>query len=359
MKNETEYRKVFSQVKVSDQIKMEVLNMKKQEFRKNSVGFRRLVVLTAAVLVFMALAVTAFASEEVSGWAKTFFLAFAGELNQKQADYLAEMEQPILDSQTVNDWTVELKSAISDGNVGFVVVDFKAPEGMDVWKYGFENTMDHLKKSPVILPEGVSQFMGWGFHWLEDGDGLANTKRMVWLLDPDEKQSKVDTFGPDVEYGIYLENIVDTSIESSDGEIFGDVIVEGQWNFEFTFTEAGSESRELLKAPVEVTGYFDKEAVKEWVFVEAPVQLTSVELRSLTVTVFYEATGDIPGFFHLAEDGETAVNPKVFMKDGSYIELMSIGANSFGYQTLIAAAPIVIENADHILFADGTVIPVS
>ena len=360
MSMEQKIRGAFSQVKVSEETKMEVLNMKKQESKKSGMSLRRMAVLAAAVLTLLALSVTAFAAEEIADWAKSFFLAFSGELNQEQADYLAQNEQPILESKTVDGWTVELKSALTDGNIGILTFDLKGPEGSDAKAYSFVNTVSPLESDLVTMPDGVSKFGGWGILWLDDGDGLANTKRMILKLDPDEELSEIDPFGPDAQWNIHFGKLVNANWYARPENLKDwEVATNGPWDFTVSFTKVDTASRELLEEPVTVTGYFDKDVEGEWTFEEAPVVLTSVELRNLTVTVYYEDDEDkMPGFYRFAEDGQTAVNPRVIMKDGTEIELISSGSSGFGYETLVATAPIVIENADHILLADGTVIPV-
>ena len=49
----------------------------------------------------------------------------------------------------------------------------------------------------------------------------------------------------------------------------------------------------------------------------------------------------------------------VVMKDGSQVELEDHGSGGIGFAVLTANAPIIIENVDYILLADGMKINLS
>lgn len=359
MKFEQAYQEAFSQVNVSEETKQEVLNMKKNENCGKSFGFRRAVVLAAAVLTLMAVTVTAFASEEIAGWVKTFFVAYSGELSDRQGELLAEKEQPILDSQTVDGWTVELKSAITDGNIGMLVFDLKGPEGTNAGKYDFGNVIKNLaatKEETVITwPGGIYQFRGWCTLILDDGDGLDNTKRIIMRLEPDKTLSPVDPFGPDAEYRIYFKDLYKDGKHDGKGNVVGELAAEGSWDFTVTFPQNTDEAMELLTEPVTVTGYFWNLTESEYSTMEAPVLLTSVELRNLTVTLYFETNGGNVLFSAPVENAPD-IDPVVVLKDGRTIKLDSFGDSS-SCKTYVAQAPIVLEEVDYLQMADGTVIP--
>ena len=109
---EKEYREVFSQVKASQDLTRRIMMMKQKRQQRGMVLAR--VVLIAAVVAMMALTVSA--SETVQNWFLDFFKDKSdGELSQGQVEYIEENAQIISDSRTIDGWTVELRSAISDG----------------------------------------------------------------------------------------------------------------------------------------------------------------------------------------------------------------------------------------------------
>ena len=83
------------------------------------------------------------------------------------------------------------------------------------------------------------------------------------------------------------------------------------------------------------------------------VTITSFVLRPLSAVIYYEC-----------EDGANFTDHKemrmfVVMKDGSQVELEDHGSGGIGFAVLTANAPIIIENVDYILLADGMKINLS
>ena len=77
------------------------------------------------------------------------------------------------------------------------------------------------------------------------------------------------------------------------------------------------------------------------------VTVTSFVLRPLSATIHYECDGGA-NFNDHKEMRVYAV-----MKDGSQVELEDYGGGGRGFAVLTAKAPIVLENVDYILLADG------
>ena len=68
----------------------------------------------------MAMTVTAFAAEDIALWFRTYFAnRNEQELSQEQIAYLEENEQVIGQAQTIDGWTVELRSVIHDERMGY------------------------------------------------------------------------------------------------------------------------------------------------------------------------------------------------------------------------------------------------
>jgi hypothetical protein len=92
------------------------------------------------------------------------------------------------------------------------------------------------------------------------------------------------------------------------------------------------------------------ERVQNW-----DVLLSGIEMDHLTVSFTFANGEGMPDLILKLED--ELVYPHVIMKDGSRIRLIPYGSDGSSTRNLLAEAPLVYEEIDHILMADGTVIP--
>jgi len=392
---EQEYREMFSQVKASQNLTRRVMMMK-QKRRQRGMALGR-VVLIAAVVAMMALTVSA--SETVQNWFVNFFAGRGGsELSQEQVEYIENNAQTILDTQSHDGWTVEMQSAIQDGRTAYIVFRVTGPENMDmtrwtdeqgnIWGsfiFGNMTAEAHAnnKLDVISWPEGVSM-ESTGLTWLNDDDGLANTRTILIRLNPNMSEGKVSPFGPDAVYNFHFENIVweyedseyleklknrkyagETNIVYTTEEIQriyqSELLAEGDWDFTLCFEdwEDGSDEYvELITDPVvmrtNVFRYLGPE-IDDYAIVEDIVTVTSVRLRHLTLRICYKSIQGIPEFD--LYDGEVSLRPVVVMKDGTEMELFFHSNGGNGSVTLEARSPIIFEDVSHIRMADGTIIP--
>lgn len=397
MFNEKDYKAAFSKVKASEDIHMEVLNMANRRQNRKNAGIRRTVVLAAAVIALMAMTVTAFAAEEIAGWFQSYF-SRNGEavLSQQQEAYLTENEQLISQSKTIDGWTVELRSAIHDDTTGYIILGITAPVETD-WDAKYDKNGDgaidyifgNSSNTAAVFNEPVTDLLSapdgvelgcWGWGWAEDGDGLANTRNLVVNMHPAMDRSTLPPFGSEAEYSICIENIVweyvdeEYKDELMNGKYAGhgavrftaeenerlygeEILAEGTWDFTVTFAQYGEDEMrkiEILDAPITTNAWFYRPVGDDWGYVQERVMLTSVVMQNLTVTFYCEGGEGTPELTNYEDD---ILNPYVVLKDGTQIELWSYGSSGTDYVTLVAEQPIVFEEVDHILLADGTIIP--
>src|SRR5574344_1669357 len=109
-----------------------------EEFRqgKNKAQIKRLSTrkmwLIAAVIALTLLLVGC-AVAYANGWFQQIFSSRSETpLSSEQIQYIQNNEQIVGQSQTKNDWTVDLKSTICDGRTGYLVFQITAPDGMDL-----------------------------------------------------------------------------------------------------------------------------------------------------------------------------------------------------------------------------------
>lgn len=331
------------------------------------------------------------------GWFLNYFQKNTDTpLTPEQISYIEENEQVIGETKAQNGWTVELRSAINDGTTGYIIIGVTAPKGtnlepriendriLDMFTPGNVGMSNLGKGQSVITPSEGIRWTQIAMSWEEDGDGLDHTKNYVIQIYPDLAQSTKDPFGTEAVYHICIENIVreyddeeyrqqlmDTKYKDQNAIMFTqeeiermskvDVLVEGIWEFDVTFS-SGTQEIELLTQPVKASALItysvdpfsptyseDHQSYEE-------VTLTSVILRPLTVVFHYADCGGSASFTRNEEMDELLLY--AVMKDGNQIALLPFGSQGKSFQTLEAETPLILSEVDHILMGDGTIIPV-
>lgn len=353
-------------------------------------SFKRPLLIAAAV--GLALLLVGCGIAYAQGWFLGYFSQTSeAPLNEKQISYITENEQLFTEAATQNEWTVELRSAINDGTKAYIILGVSAPEGIRLESSRFDENMTMYllcagnhgmlsgpqEGTPLIASEDVTwRSLGWS--WKDDGDGLANTSNFVLNVQPNLEQSKPDPFSPDTEYQIHIEDIVE---EYQDAEYLQElrdgkykdqprlsltpeeakrarcvnVLGEGSWDFTIRFSES-LPGVELLTEPISVQAYQYHETpdpLWETNYTYGPTTLSSFVLRPLGATISFDPELSL----HLAR-WESDEHIYAVMKDGSQVELLDRGSPDTATLYLDVDSPIVVEDVDHILLADGVAIPV-
>ena len=347
------------------------------EARENTVSARRhsrkLVALIAAVIALMAVTLTAFAAEEIAGWFRQYFNKQAEvPLTPGQIEFIEENEQVIAETQTHNGWSLELKSAITDGTKGLIILGVTAPENTSLETLYTEDGVAYSRlsmvedwKKPVIYPDGVEEdVITWFF--MDDGDGLKHTENFVIEVQPKPNDGTRMPFDPGVEWKVVLSNLVRITddvellkeISNAQGEYCyegeistTEVLLEKDWEFAFHFRAENAEEagQEILTAPIVTTGQIYKlQDNGKYAYELDDVTVTSVKLGPLNAVISYEFSGVYPAF---EWDGNHVY---AVMKDGTSIMLEDNWSRWDGYNVLKVRSPIVLDEVDHVLLADGT-----
>lgn len=312
------------------------------------------------------------------GWFADYFTQNSGQpMSDGQLELIREKEQIIHLEQTQSDWMVTLRSAMNDGTTAYIILGVIAPEGVDL-----ENTVKDGRVvsrfrpgnegDGVHAPEGICASVSGG--WEEDGDGLNNTRNYVLQLVPE--LGGADPFAADQWWQIHIENIVreydneeyrqellngkykgqtDVMFTSEETRklICEEIVAEGTWDFPINFADS-SEGMELLTESVTAKAYIRRkvgEEIDSYEVTYEDVEITSFMLRSLTATVSFLCDGGV-NFTDFKKDEHIYA----VMKDGSRLELYHDGSGGPGYAVFKSVSPIVLEEVDHVLLADGTVI---
>lgn len=359
---------------------------------------RRIAVLVAAVIALMAVAVTAFASEEIAGWFRQYFARRSDtSLTPGQVEFIKENEQVIAETKTENDWTVELKSTITDGRTGYVIFGITAPE-----EYTLGDIADSPDKSRIIpgntgmKAEGKDLFTAsvpliskdQNYTWSltsgfkEDGDGKANTIDYVFQLDimklyNDKDILLDDPFGAefyfcfdkfvrsyhDTEYEQDLlstkyKEQTDYMLEPEEVERIHqvEVLTDGLWEFTVSFADTQIRTLELISEPIYAEALASVKIETDTLFTDRKneirdVKVTSFKLTALGASITCDYEEDVASALFEYQNLYGYEDRYIFvvMKDGTQIPLHSNQSDN-----LIAESPIVLEEVDHVLLADGT-----
>lgn len=313
-------------------------------------------VLVAVIALIAAMTVTAFAAEEISGWFRQYFSRNSDNgLTSGQIEYLEENEQIIDESQSHNGYDLKLKSVLSDGYTVYATVGLTAPEDV---------TFEELKKlwgsSIDFYDENKKPCSSWMMDVCDDKDGLENTVDLVFEVTPAEWNSgsvltiRVNALERMFYDAEYEQELLDTKYAGQDNIMLTDeeaarvhqkiLMAEGPWEFTVDLSTVETQILELITEPVTVqTSYGFKEDGTD---LYEEVAVTSLILSPLSATIQTDADY-APDF--------TTGGRKVYvvMTDGSSIELIPNWGGD-GKQYFNVKSPIILEDVDHVLLADGT-----
>ena len=317
---------------------------------------RKLVALIAAVIALMAVTATAFAAEEIAGWFGQYFDKKAeAPLTPGQIEFIEENEQVIAETQEHSGWSMELKSVLSDSNTVYAIVGITAPADVT------EEDLRSLWPDMDFYDKDRKPVGSWGVKLHIGMDGNERTADLVFELNPADWNSgntwtlRVNRLSKLVYDREYEQELLDTKYAGQVNIMFTDeeaakihqqvILAEGPWEFAIDLSQTSDDELEMITVPVTAQtccGYKpDGTEVLE------KVQITSFILRPLSATIKAESTGGLD-FTYNADQ-----HIYVVMRNGSRIELLP-NWGAVGEQHLGAESPIILDEVDHVLLADGT-----
>ena len=363
-------------------------------------------VLLVAAIAALSLLLVGCTVAYVNGWFTDYFAARSEEpLSPGQVEFIQEHEQIIQETQVKGDWTVELKSAICDGETGYILFGITAPEDVEL-----EGRTALASDEPYITPGNHSwgrnshralivastglfddeQNFMWqqSDYWQDDNDGLANTMNYCIEISCQKVHSDRDMllenpFGPDVTFTITFDDftleyedpdvrkkidekyagMTDYMVDEEDlvGLHKSEILAEGEWTFDIAFNTVSSESVELITGePVKTWGIVTWKLDNEPLFYKTGngmgvATITSFVLNPFGATLTYEYEEPAINIYISYQDHFGFEDRYVYavMKDGSKIAFQSQSVAD----KLEAETPIVLSEVDHILLGDGVQIP--
>ena len=364
---------------------------------KTQKAFRRPLLVVAIIALTLLLVGCAVAY--VNGWFTELFAARSDTpLTDGQVSFIQENEHIIMETKSSNEWNVELKSTMTDGNTGYILFGITAPSDIDLESYSENRKADY--EAPYITPGNYSMRAGHravviastgfsdeelNFYWQENGyweadnDGVPNTLNYVVELRceklyPNKEILLREPFGSDITFEARffdftleyedpeVRESVEAKLEEQGDSLIGgeelqglhksEELVDGEWIFDVTFTDTRVETLQLIDQPITVDAWVHHKIDNGTMFYDTThdieqIQITSFVLSPMGATVTYEQAEDVIGVF-LEWDGNQGIF--VVMKDGSEIQLNSDGT---GY-SWSSKVPIVLDDVDHVRLADGT-----
>ena len=355
--------------------------------------------LMVAAIIALTLLLVGCAVAYANGWFAELFAARSDTpLTDGQVEFIQENEHIIMETQSSNEWNVELKSTMTDGKTGYILFGITAPSNINLEEY-YENGKGDFN-APDIMPGNHSiggahrpiVMVSTGFwneklninwqelpYWEADNDGIPNTLNYVVELRyermyPDKEILLKDPFGSDITFQARFfdfmleyedpeirESVEAKLAEQGDSLIGGEELqglhkseklVEGEWIFDVIFTDTTVETLQLIKQPVTVDANVCHIIENGTMFYDTKynieqIQMTSFVLSPMGATATYDQAEDVIGVF-LEWNGNQGIF--VVMKDGSEIQLITDGT-CYSWSSKV---PIVLNDVDHVRLADGT-----
>lgn len=250
-----------------------------------------------------------------------------------QAD--VEAQKAISREATQNGYTLTLKNVETDGYVLRVLLSLEAPEGTEL------PTDGNLVFDQWNLRDGEGKTFDDGIFFTgkrDDGDGKSWTTDLL-LTQSCVLSGRDEPFAAGTSWELYMTDIVHSDWSAETGRVW-ETLAEGEWLIPISFDGENGDYRELelVSDPITMEASVGWDATGK----DAPesFRVTSVKLRSQSISL----TADVgektyADFFFLNGNGTYVV-----MKDGSMVEVMNQAFRQ----------PIDPEQADYVLFADGT-----
>lgn len=372
---------------ISQKYYEEAENEKIQKKARTFRGTFSKVLIAAAILSTLTVTVSAAGL----GWFRRYFEKRSdAPLSQAEVEFIEHIEQPINEAMTKtlepvgeaksqNGYTLEVKSAMTDGYMAYITIGITGPEDAVLSKTvipGYDPSApgicaENFMKLSFFKPaEGNAKFGYCSMGAVEDGDGLDNTQDLLLTVEA-EMENGEQPFAPDRVWKLCIKNLTatysDLEAQKALDEKYGGeycvftgeegldpypevVLAEGAWDYDIRFTDTGARSAQLISTPVTASVLICGRIDEPDTWQEVPI--TSFVLNALSATVEMD-TDSIPEL----QDYKNGKYVYAVMKDGSQVELETRSSDGPGRLKLAAARPIDLDQVDHVRLADGTKLP--
>lgn len=238
-------------------------------------------------------------------------------------------------------YTVELKSAVTDGYMAYITLGITAPEGTSLEDFYLRpgNLHADLLTSETPAADTVSAA---ACQTRESPDGQENRREMVIRV---YRESGEKPFGADTPWVLRLRNLIGAYRKPQENDPSKLVLTEEAWELPISFEGSDLRENAILKAPMDVC--YDYGMVYDGQDVALTANVTSFTLRAMSAVIL----GDNVTVWNFQN------NIHVVMKDGTLVRLSACGEVPGGIY-LAPRSPIDLDEADHISLPDGTQLPI-
>ncbi len=257
-------------------------------------------------------------------------------------------------SQTIDGYTVELKSTVSDRNKAQVVLGITIPDGKPVSEEDGQKYWG-LKFEEISLQCGNAPYLSsMSAHEQDDRDGLDSTLEYVieWYKEEPEENMEAGAQWT-LTLGQMCQETFNNALEQHEYLWKTDTI----WKFDFTFDpDSDYRSLEFLSAPTELPAIVVETADGSDDWGTATVRSITLHTNSLHI-LMDEPLGDVD-FSSWREE----TNPKVVLKDGTSIVLRMDRGNALDQSNTSCQenwkpeTAIPLDQVDYLLLIDGTIL---
>ncbi len=244
--------------------------------------------------------------------------------------------------QTQNGYTLELKSAQTDGRIVEIVFGLTVPEDVPLCREDsqtvvvFGNFGEKLVTGEKAKQEG---YQGWGSSMgtQEDGDGRDNTIDILFTanITPENPAAVEDPpFAPGSQWSFYIEGL-SAECWYQGRECTFVWSVDGVWEFDITFEEGDFRAVEFIGEPLTFSVETGHNNVQEETFY-------SLKLRHLSGELDWQPDG------RSLDDSKNGRYTYIILKDGSKILLQDMDGHY-----LQVESPVPLDEVDHIELFNG------
>ena len=279
----------------------------------------------AAVLILAGCAYVALTEPE---WFGQFFSRWQEQgLSQSQAAFVEENTKVIGQSVTKDGYTLTVESAIADSYNAYIKLRLSS-ETEDVM-----NAENYLPGNRLREDGTLEDYFYAPDHpdWrYSTGSGpMEEAPDVILIRVSQNEQQGAKSLEAGVTYRIHFPGLIGYYSDGTDR-----VLTEGDFDFGIVFGTLHDESLEMITEPVEVT------------FSEISLTLTSLELRTLGISVDYTGDADVLKIM-------SYFSGNVALKDGTQVRFRPYVLGPEG-GTCFLTGPIVLEEVDHVQLRDGT-----
>lgn len=263
-------------------------------------------------------------------------------------------DQAMASGETVNGYTIELKSVKSDGNNATIILGVTAPEGVDLMEYnGMPVSLKHSNTWGFFeqTTEGSDNVSG-GYWSEDDGDGKSNTRDIVlnYSASAEHIQSGERPFASGKVWTIYWQDLYASFLNEDTNEAETYLLMQGAWSIDVVFEDVSVEELELITDPIPAKAAYGWDLQGNDVYKDTVI--TSFILRPMSAVIVCDLEDVAPDFLTVGDRCAYVV-----MKDGSKVPLYGDSAGG-GIQMLQTEQEIDLEQVVSVLMPDGTEIKV-